>query len=124
MPRYVVPQFNLLCNIGPGLGEWRLVNVECALVYGQRVNVATAASDYFESGNPQLLVLAMSLLLPKLTDIRGGQDTAAADQVEVPAGSGRYYQVQIVDDIGKGWPNEHRTACIMAIPFTWEAPYE
>lgn len=65
----------------------------------------------------------MSLLLPLQTDIRGLQDTVSQDMVEVPAGSGRWYSVQIVDDIGKGYANEHRSASIFALPGGWTAPY-
>jgi hypothetical protein len=66
----------------------------------------------------------MSLLLPPLSDVRGPQDSSGfTDVVEVPAGSGRYYGVAAVDDIGKGYSNEHRTASLYALPGTWLAPY-
>jgi hypothetical protein len=60
----------------------------------------------------------MYLAVPKLTDIRDGikevNPPAAApnDVVEVPAGSGRFYAVVWVDDVGKGFPNEYRNALI------------
>jgi len=65
----------------------------------------------------------MNLLVPKLVDVRGPQDTVSADLVEVPAGSGRWYVVVAVDDIGKGFSNEHRTASIFALAARWVAPY-
>jgi hypothetical protein len=58
-----------------------------------------------------------TLLLPKLADVRppiitGGQ---WGDCVEVPAGSLRYYAVLQVDDIGKGFANEHRFAILVPL---------
>lgn len=55
----------------------------------------------------------MYLLLQAYTDIRGENSVGGADTVEVPAGSGRYYTVTWVDDIGKGFSNEHRFACLV-----------
>lgn len=72
---------------------------------------------------PGIPIQSMNLLLPAGTDIRGPQDTGFADSVEVPAGSARWYGVYFVDDIGKGFANEHRTACIFAIPLSWPPPY-
>jgi hypothetical protein len=45
--------------------------------------------------------------------------------VEVPAGSGRYYEVVQVDDAGKGFPNEHRIAGLIATVDLgmWPVPY-
>jgi hypothetical protein len=65
----------------------------------------------------------MNLLLPPAVDVRGPQDTVSFDMVEVPAGSGRWYSVVGVDDIGKGFSNEHRTAAIFALAGSWVAPY-
>lgn len=130
MPAYVLPTFNLVCEIGPSaVPDWpcsnagfvaRLSLVDCALVYGRRTNqIATGGT--FIPGFPEQ---AVSLLLPALTDIRGPQDsTHMHDVVEVPSGSGRWYGVCFVDDIGKGYPNEHRTASIVALGYAWTAPY-
>jgi hypothetical protein len=69
-------------------------------------------------------IVAMSLLLPALTDVRATQGVGGVpDTVEVPAGSGRWYGVAGVDDIGKGYANEHRTACILALLGSWTVPY-
>jgi hypothetical protein len=65
----------------------------------------------------------MNLLLPPFIDVRGPQDTVSFDMVEVPEGTGRWYQVTGVDDIGKGFDNEHRTASIYALVRGWTAPY-
>lgn len=70
------------------------------------------------SGTPFLWMLVM---LPSATDIRPPNSAGGADKVEMPAGSGRFYQVQFVDDIGKGFPNEHRFA-ILAQMGVWPTP--
>lgn len=57
----------------------------------------------------------MFCLLPKLTDIR------IADVAEIPGGTTRYYSVIFVDDIAKGFSNEHRFAVLrQAAP--WPIP--
>jgi hypothetical protein len=125
---YRLPNFNILCNIktaGAGIppppphAPWRIANQPCQLTYGQRVNVASTGGTSVAG----VIVVSMSLLLPALTDIRGLQDTVRYDLVEVPAGSGRYYSVSYVDDIAKGFANEHRTAALLAMDGTWTAPY-
>lgn len=69
-------------------------------------------------------IICMCLLLPPITDIRGMQDVSGfVDVVEVPQGTGRWYGVAVVDDVGKGYPNEHRTALLLALPGTWTPPY-
>ena len=55
----------------------------------------------------------MELLMPALTDIRAASDVALADIVECPKASGRFYLVRYVDDIGKGFGNEHRFALMI-----------
>lgn len=67
--------------------------------------------------------MTMNLLLPKGVDVRGPQDTVSFDMAEVPAGSGRWYRVVGVDDVGKGFTNEHRTASLYALGGSWTAPY-
>lgn len=57
-----------------------------------------------------ILVFGMSLLVPKTTDIRDVFSATGADIVEVPVGSGLFYAVQYVDEIGRGFANEHRVA--------------
>lgn len=119
---YVQPTFNLIANI------WRAGNpvinppdvvADCNLAYGRRVNVASTGGTTLQ-GAP---LIAMNLLMPQGTDIRGPQDTVGPDTVECPAGTGRYYGVFFVDDIGKGFANEHRTAALLAIQGTWVGPY-
>jgi hypothetical protein len=108
---YTVPQFPLLCNIASGGSTWpivpRITNVKCNLAFGRRV----------ETHNSTDGSLNMSLLVPAGTDIRGGATPASPgnDIVECPAGSGRTYKVLAVDDIGKGFSNEHRIAILAAV---------
>lgn len=123
-----LPTFNLQCHISqpdvlgtPGIptAPYRIVYQDCQLTYGRRVQVASTGGTTL----PGVLVLVMNLLLPPLTDVRGPQDIAGFDMVEVPADSGRWYQVVGVDDIGKGFANEHRTASIFALAASWTPPY-
>lgn len=123
-----LPTFNILCNIATGpppaappppLPPFRVPNQPCQLTYGRRVQVTSTGG----TAAVGVLTLTMNLLLPALVDIRGPQDTVAPDAVEVPAGSGRWYAVVAVDDIGKGFANEHRTASIYALAGFWTAPY-
>lgn len=73
------------------------------LAIGRRVNLPFEAT----------ITAAMPwLLLPALTDIRQQWNGLPPDMVEVPAGSNRFYGVIGVDDIGKGFANEHRFAIL------------
>lgn len=119
---FVLPTFNTTCNI------WHLsinvaappdeVDIPCQL--------RAPSASYIGLLQPSASqVVCMCILLPPLTDIRdlnigGGTST---DTVEVPAGTGRYYRVSNVDDIAKGFPNEHRFAIlfkVLALP--WPTP--
>ena len=60
---------------------------------------------------------ATELLLPKGSDIRGPQNAGYTDIVEVPAGTGRYYLVLWVDDVGRGFSNEYRLALLKQCDF-------
>lgn len=114
---YQVPTFNLVVNV------WRFPVVPPAghsfqltgnLAYSRRVH--PIPGDASASG--------MALLLPAGSDIRSPVVVIGPDVVEAPAGTGRYYSVLSVDDIGKGFSNEHR--CAVLIPITtygrWPGP--
>jgi hypothetical protein len=121
---YRLPTFNLQVNI------WRFstplanppdVTSPCQLRYpGSR-----PAGDT-DTDEPQQRAYVMTLLLPPLVDIQDGfSPLPEGDVVEVPAFSGRYYRVEIVDDVAKGFPNEHRYAAISKaddLP-PWPVPY-
>ncbi len=109
---YILPHFNLFVNV------WRNGNATsnppdgvypCNLTPGKRFTAAET-----DTGVVPQWITGTYILLPPFVDIRGVPDTAgAADTAEVPAGSGRFYQVYLVEDIGKGFLNEHRFASIV-----------
>jgi hypothetical protein len=108
---YSQPTFNLTCNVwrhGVPTTDPPALSPRCNLAWGKRVNVASTGGTGF-IGIP---LVTMQLLLPKLTDVRGPQCPTGDDTIEVPAGSGRIYTVTFVDDIGKGFLNEHRCAIL------------
>jgi len=114
--QYILPVFNLTCNIwtriAPPPGNPKRLSSPCNLAYGKRVNGVGGGGDVAQ------------LLLPKGTDIRDGANTTAQDYVEVPAGSGCYYGVFQWFEIGKGFSNEHRIALLQKAPVIafWPTP--
>jgi hypothetical protein len=125
---FALPTFNLTCNIEtcpvpnvPSVptGPYRITGAVCNLAWGRRVNMASVSSVI----NLAPPTLCMTLLLSARQDVRGPQDTVSKDMLEVPAGSGRWYSVEGVDDVGKGFMNEHRAAVLLALPGGWTAPY-
>ena len=108
---FSLPVFNLNVDIytGPWLTRVLRVSVLGNLAYGRRVE----QYGYFGSTARALAPSRQSLLLlPPLTDVRSFIQVNDPDMVEVPSGSGRWYQVGDVEDIGKGFVNEHRAAAI------------
>jgi len=105
---FTLPEFNLVCNIHgvvAGVNTFR-IDSPCNLALSKRVtNFSTAGAQSGGMGG-----ILPQLLLPAGTDIRDSSCGGSMDIVEVPAGSGRWYLVTMVDDIGKGFPNEHRYA--------------
>lgn len=106
---FSLPTFNLLCNVwsnsSPVTGPPR-AQFACNLAWGRRVQ-AFSDPAFVATG------LMMTLLLPAGTDIRSYIQGGGGDWVEVPAGSGRRYLSYSVDDIGKGFDNEHRAAVLV-----------
>jgi len=111
---FTVPNFNLLCDIWEGpfpTKTRRLADVPCNLAMGRRVQQL-----FIDPTNILTAPAAPSLLLPAGTDIRDVDcDVVDSDFVEVPAGSGRWYIVLLVDDVAKGFDNEYRIAGIAKI---------
>ena len=114
---FSVPTFNLVCNIytGPWLTKvLRIADCPCNLALGRRSQKWMFIDTYIDymSVNP-------NLLLPALTDIRDLSTVspagAYADIVECPSGTGRWYWVNSVDDVGKGFDNEYRMAGLQKI---------
>lgn len=126
---YVLPDFNLTCDVyrGPWATKALAISAQvCNLAYSKRGQIPSVFHTFNEWS------VQMSLLVPPLVDIRDLSCAAVEDVIECPAGSGRWYQVGSVDDIGKGFPNEHRCAILFKIseallgaPYTglmWPAP--
>jgi hypothetical protein len=123
MPAYRVPTFPLSVNVwrngNPVANPPDVVTVG-NLSPGRRVMVAAGTLPL----NPATTCpLYVEVLLPRLTDVRGVNTVAGPDTVEVPAGSLRYYTVLQVDDIGKGFANEHRFA-VLAQQSPWSVPID
>jgi hypothetical protein len=110
---FSVPTFGLTCNLyrGPWTARVLASSPVCNLAYGRRIttplDIAPVAGDDISN--------LMQLLLPALTDVRDVSNAVTPDVVEVPAGSGRWYGVVTVDDVGKGFPNEYRLAALIKI---------
>ncbi|KAL0630409.1 hypothetical protein Q9L58_010743, partial [Maublancomyces gigas] len=109
---FVLPSFNIVVNV------WRVngtganyaapdVTPIANLTPGRRVMQNLAGAGSFTNYDQ-----IMELLLPPLTDIRASWNGLLPDLVECPSGSGRFYNVIWVDDVGKGFANEHRIAQI------------
>lgn len=107
---YSVPTFNLTCDIytGPWVTKALRLSSDCNLAMGRRVTF------YHDNLDNQLECYGNipNLLLPAGTDIRDTSCGHNFDIVEVPAGSGRWYEVMCVDDVGKGFDNEYRLATL------------
>lgn len=117
---FVTPTFNIVVNV------WRNASGPPAvpdlsppanLAFGRRTSSLQGIES--PSGEP-----FMTLLLPPGTDVRSGKCASGADWVEAPAGTGRYYAVLGVDDIGKSFANEHRAAILVATTHfgAWPSP--
>jgi hypothetical protein len=108
---YVLPNFNLFVNVWRVLGAGGTyaapdAQFNCNLSPGKRVMMGIVPVG------PNEGVMCMELLLPSGVDVRSRWNNIERDLVEVPAGSERFYEVIQVDDIGKGFANEHRIAWI------------
>ena len=116
-----LPTFNLTCNVwfGQGInavpmGGPDLAGVACQLSPGERVSVGEVAGPG----------IYMWLMVPPRTNIAGDPRSLLSpngDLIECPAGSGRYYHLKFVDDVGKGFPNEYRFG-LMVHGTSWLVP--
>lgn len=109
---FTPPNFNLPARIWRQLGAGgnyaapdvtSLVNLSVGRRVLQSVPITVSVN---------LQLLFVELLFPKLTDVRAAWNGAGADLVEVPAGSKRFYIVDWVEDVGKGFSNEYRLAIV------------
>lgn len=107
---YVVPAMPTAVNIWTN-GVSVLLPPRVITVCQLRFNPALTAQNY------------VSLLLPAGTDVRGNYHSSGSDTVEVPAGSGRFYEVEWMDDTALGFTNVHRQAvCVWKAPFITPTP--
>ncbi len=113
MPSFAIPTFNLLCNVwhnpgrAPALYPAADFQVGCNLANGRVSHVLTSQKRLIRQDT---LGASGSVLFPIGTDVRDASVDPNPDAIEVPAGSGRFYWIAFVDDIAKGFPNEHRWA--------------
>lgn len=110
---FSLPDFNITCDVyrGPFLTRVLAISAQpCNLAYGRRSSLQNPLS-----GTQNGESMNMSLLLPPGADLRDLSCAAVQDVVEAPSGSGRWYQVSNVDDVGKGFGNEHRCAILFKI---------
>lgn len=111
---FTVPTFNLTVDVwnGPWLTKSLRMSVQGNLTPGRRVQ-----QFWLDFSIPELVLgaLQMGLLLPAGTDLRTQYQGFPPDVLEVPAGSGRWYQLVDFDDVGKGFSNEYRFAVIQKI---------
>lgn len=115
---YTVPDFNQLCEIYTLLPTYDFTTkvsrgvVECQLRGYGRLTRQTSLNFF----NNRLIEMGFGLLVPAGTDLRDEcTDPGVADCVEVPADSGRFYLVDGVDDVAKGFPNEYRLGILVKV---------
>lgn len=117
---YVVPTFNIAVNIftGPWLTKvLRLPDCPANLAVGKRVQ--QLGNDYLQIVGQNLeFGLTATLLLPAGTDVRSQSNGTDQDIIEVPSGSGCWYQCTAWEDMALGFDNEYRMAALCKI---WEA---
>src|SRR6476620_11318073 len=112
---FTLPQFPLDCDIysGPWIGKTFRQTVSANLIFGRRMYLWPTTLEVDER---DVFVAEMFVLFPALTDVRtGAQGILAHDYLELPADSGRWYMVQFVDDVAKGFDNEHRQAAVSQV---------
>lgn len=115
MATYILPTFNLTCNVFTGgitTSPPRISGLVCNLAWGKRVNVPSTGG----TGIVGVPLMTMVLLAPSGSDIRDRVSVGGPDAVEVPSGSGRFYDVAYCDNIGMGFTNEHRAAVLQKKP--------
>lgn len=91
-----------------------LVDIPCNLVGPGKRSVG-----YFP--HPGVVTPEWIAFFPKGTDLRDKYCGAGVYYLEIPGGSGRYYEVIIVDDVAKGFANEYRVVYLSKTG-TWPTP--
>lgn len=104
------PNYNL--PVGIFTGPWPVLLPRSTPMGNLRMGRGGIGVISTQSFNEEYFANQPQLLLPAGTDIRDLSCGLDADLVEVPLGTGRWYIVMGVDDIGKGFANESRCATI------------
>jgi hypothetical protein len=106
------PTFNLVANV------W--VNFVGVWVYPPLIAFTYATPAQFQLGERVYGFPGFGsrgfILLPKATDVHFARGLGGLDYIEIPAGSGRVYLVNDVDDVGKGFVNEYRQVDCSKVP--------
>jgi hypothetical protein len=111
---FTVPTFPITCDVftGPWLTRFHRDTIPCNLAPGRRV----FQNPLGEDPGQFLATAATQILVPALSDVRDfSTGVSHPDVIECPSGSGRWYGVMLVDDLGKGFPNEHRVVTVTKI---------
>jgi len=118
---FVLPTFNITADIytwsTTGLPTTPRLTVDCQLRPPAMTNASSSvASSTFHCG--------MVMLVAKETDVRDYYCAPgnSPDVVQCPPGSGRWYTVYYVDDVAKGFANEHRFVILQKYGFVWPTP--
>lgn len=118
-----LPTFNLMVGIWRGSTPHTSPPDVIAMGNLSPGRIVAVAQQNAVLATPGAILGWMYLRLPALTDIRDGiLGATSLDQVEVPLGSGRFYRAVYVDDIGKGFANEHRYAYLCKGSDPWPEP--
>jgi hypothetical protein len=109
-----LPTFNIMANLWKNPNDPSFGPPDVAVGCQLRAPGKQSVSLTTDPLAPTSLLVEWELLLPAGTDIADAFSSAfgVGDVVEVPAGSTRYYWVEIVDDVARGFPNEYRIAYI------------
>jgi hypothetical protein len=116
---YKIPSFPLdvaVYTVQPDTSLVLRLFVTGNLAWGKRVTV-----QFWPLAQEGLPALFGILLVPKASDVRDYGSATGPDVVEVPVASGRFYAVRYVDDVGGGFPNEHRFAVLEKL-IPWPTP--
>lgn len=123
MSSFALPVFNISCNIWHGgLTHMPPSGVPDLVVNGNLANGRVWHLPVWQRRLPGLGAMSMSssILFPKGTDVRDVSTTTGPDIIECPAGTGRLYWVTYVDDIARGFGNEHRWVVMQKV-WTYDA---
>jgi hypothetical protein len=121
MARYVLPTFNL------DVGVWRHGTAPPA-VPAVRLSGNLSPGEITGAGALESVPMMPGYQVPMFLRVAAGsyigdgKAAGGADNVEIPFGSGRTYDVVFVDDIACGFANEHRLAVLLG-KSPWPTPF-